>query len=557
MLPLFIAAVFMVQATSSVPGSTPPAPIAIPLTEVRQHIIEEWPQLRVQPGPNLTANERSYLAFGGVTFTVIVDTNGNVISTQYNPTVTAVPPEVVVQAEAEMRTIHFKPFERNGHTVTVEFLLDVALLPSELKTNGHAPFPEVKDWNSVKITLSRTACFGSCPVYSIELHGDGTVLYNGKSNVAFIGAHRGLVPAGNVVDLVKLFEKADYYSLREKYDCRASDMPTQTISIEIDGRRKQVIDYCGRNMGMSAAAEQLESDIDRLSGSKRWTQGNAETLAALQSEHWDLQSHEAANILARLADFGSTQAVVDLVHAGVPLHGNGSKWGGELHGNCCQAVFFAAHNGDIAMLRALLDAGAASDTETLASTLVAAAESGKLENLNLVLAHGASLKTDNPGGRTVLMGAASSGSPAMLKEVLKSNPDVNAPMPIPQQLCPDYLAHGYSECPKTNGRTALMEAVAAFDYQNIPAEGIDRIEVLHMLLAAGANANARDIEGKTPLMLCGEDPARALILLKAGADPDARDLQGHTAMYYAWGEVREVLLANGAHTLPGEQSNEQ
>ena len=190
MLPLLIAAVFMVHATSSVPTSTAPAPIAIPLTEVREHMIEEWPQLRVQPGPNLTADERSYLAFGGVSFNVIVDTSGNVISTQYNPAVIAIPPEVVVQAEAEMRTIHFKPFERNGHTVTVEFLFDVALLPPELKTNGLVLFPKVKDWNSVKITLSRTACYGTCPVYSIELHGDGTVLYSGKSNVAFIGVHR-------------------------------------------------------------------------------------------------------------------------------------------------------------------------------------------------------------------------------------------------------------------------------------------------------------------------------------------------------------------------------
>jgi ankyrin repeat protein len=555
MLPLLITVVFMVQTASLVSTPNPPAPIAIPLTEVRQHMVEKWPLLRAQAGPNLTPAERSSLAFGSVTFDVIIDTKGNVISAKYNPKVIELPPEVVVQAEAEMRAIHFKPFERNGHTVTAEFLLDVVLLPPELKTNGHVPFPKVKEWSSVKITLSRTACFGKCRAYSIELSGDGMVLYDGKSNVAFIGAHRGFVPLGNIVDLVKLFEKADYYSLRDKYNCGASDMPTQTTSIEIDGRRKQVVDYCGENMGMSAAATQLESDIDRLAGSERWTQGNAETLAALQSEHWDLQSHEAAATLARLADLGSTQAVVDLVSAGVPLHGNGRR-GDELHGGCCPAVFSAARDGDIAMLRALLDAGAASDAETLAGTLVAAAESGKLEKLNLVLASGASIKTGNLGGLTVLMGAASSGSPAMLKEVLKSNPDVNAEMLIPKQQCPDYLANGFSECPKTNGHTALMEAVEASDYRNISAEGIDRIEVVHMLLAAGANANARDIKGKTPLMLCGQDPARALLLLKAGADPNARDLQGHTAMYYAWGEVREVLLANGAQPLPGEQSNE-
>src|ERR1700743_1667009 len=155
MLSLLMAAVFMVQGASS----TSAAPVAIPLPEIREHLLGEWPQIRVQPAPNLSPEQKSLLAFGSVTFKVIVDANGNVVSTQYNPEIIAVPPDVVLQAEAEMRAAHFKPFERDGHRITAEFLFGVGLLPPELKTTGHVPFPKVKNWKNVKITLKSPKCY--------------------------------------------------------------------------------------------------------------------------------------------------------------------------------------------------------------------------------------------------------------------------------------------------------------------------------------------------------------------------------------------------------------
>lgn len=42
----------------------------------------------------------------------------------------------------------------------------------------------------VVITIERAACFGSCPVYSAEIHADGTVVYVGKQYVKEIGERR-------------------------------------------------------------------------------------------------------------------------------------------------------------------------------------------------------------------------------------------------------------------------------------------------------------------------------------------------------------------------------
>ena len=145
--------------------------------------------------------------------------------------------------------------------------------PLEVNPQQHVPFPPVKDWKSVKITLQRNACYGRCPVYSVEVHGDGSVFYEGKSYVAVRGRHRGRVPRNKVVELVRLFEQTDYYSLPEHFSPCLLDTPIQITSIEIDGRCKQVTSCIAGVTDTPVAVSDLELAIDRLSGSERWTRG--------------------------------------------------------------------------------------------------------------------------------------------------------------------------------------------------------------------------------------------------------------------------------------------
>ena|SRR5215831_14883583 len=80
-------------------------------------------------------------------------------------------------------------------------------------SNVHAAFPEIHDWNSLRIILSRSPCYGRCPTYDVEIHGDGTVLYNGKANVATKGRHTAKISRASLEELVDTFRKADYFSL--------------------------------------------------------------------------------------------------------------------------------------------------------------------------------------------------------------------------------------------------------------------------------------------------------------------------------------------------------
>jgi Domain of unknown function (DUF6438)/Ankyrin repeats (3 copies) len=352
------------------------------------------------------------------------------------------------------------------------------------------PFPAVHDWNSVAISLHRSGCYSICPTYVVEVHGNGEVFYEGYAAVAFTGHHRASVSQANVLELLRLFERADFFSLRDRYMAPISDHPTFTTSIEIEGVRKQVDDYAGRQAGMPAAVSELEDAIDRLAGAERWTKGieepgKGDTISALVEEHWDFHSPEAADTLARVAEMGNAALVHQLIALGTPLTGRvGYSIEIPPEDRGLSALELAARRGDLEMLRSLLQAGAGwADTEksqgdrSLDRALVLAAQSGSTPSVQLLLQAGAAVSSRPDRGGDVLVSAVRSGVPGVVAALLDWRPDLNAPA--------------------SDGRTALAEAVAqlraASATRNAAAQvarsgerAVDRAEVVRMLLAAGA-----------------------------------------------------------------------
>ena len=548
MIPFFIAAVFFFHTSPQLADPQTLNPIVVSSKEAKQHQLGPGPlYLRLKAPPKPGSTEML-----GLSFRVIVDPAGAVISATEVREKPESPPELVAQAESLVRALKFKPFERDGHAITAGFQTYVGVLPPELKPAHHVSFPKVRDWKSVKITLHRTmGAFGHDSAYTVEILGNGQVFYDGEYLVAFVGKHRAVVPHQEVVELVKLFAQADFFSLGDKYEFGNYEGSYITTSIEINGQRKRLLDINGVAVGMPLAAERLEDAIDRIAGSERWVHGNTETLAALQAEHWDLTLHAAAIALARLADFGDPDVALELIHAGVPLDGNARRSYPGTEDFCCTALEYASTHGDLTLIQALLNAGAAANAEIMSRALFDSVYDGHLDAFHLLLANGATIHAHDLGGRTLLMAAAASGSPAMLKEVLKSDHDVNAITQIPFIPCqPKELAEqGAADClpqPATDGATALMEAVSRGDYET-PREGLDRMAVVRLLLAAGATVNARDAEGNTPLLFCHMNIELASLLLQAGADPNVRNNAGETPLQRAGSqEMERLLIKHGA-----------
>jgi len=167
------------------------------------------------------------------------------------------------------RTWQYRSFERNGHRVVAKVRESVAILSIRTRSEVHIPFPEIHDWNSLRITLRRSGCYGMCPTYEIEIHGDGTVLYDGAAYVGTTGRRKVKISQPSLVKLVDAFRKADYFSLSDGYVSGVTDMPTSASSISFDGQAKSVLDYLGRSVGMPPAVSDVEEAIDRLSGASK------------------------------------------------------------------------------------------------------------------------------------------------------------------------------------------------------------------------------------------------------------------------------------------------
>ena len=92
-----------------------------------------------------------------------------------------------------------------------------------------------------EVTLERTACFGSCPIYKVTLRADGTISYNGKRFVELKGAYEGKVYGFD--RLAELILARGYFNLKDNYTINATDLPSTITSVVRGGKRKTITNY--------------------------------------------------------------------------------------------------------------------------------------------------------------------------------------------------------------------------------------------------------------------------------------------------------------------------
>src|ERR1700722_12611777 len=464
-----ICSVLLASALCFTQNNSENHPLVVSFDEVRGHLIGDPPLIRV----SLPQRESVLLGMQGISVRVTVDVHGDVISAVADKSASA---DLQSRAEAAVKNPHFRPFERGGHAVVASFEDRVIVLPPELLPKRHVSFPTIRDWNSLRMTIKRTACFGTCPSYRVEIHGDGTVLYEGQAYVAVTASHRGSVFKETISALVDAFRNANYYSLEDDYVWSATDLPTCETSIEIDGKLKTVKDYAGEQVGMPLSVSKLEAEIDRLVDTDRWTKGNENTVKSLTDEKWDFKSAQAPEMLARVAKSGQPKVVSELLAAGVPIDPDSKT--------ATTALMQAGARGDVSMLQALLGAGARKNTKSLDEALFAAVSAGRVEAVRVLIANGATPTSENTSSRTLLMAAAGSGVPRVVQEVLSFSPDVNTRA--------------------AQGRSALMEAVGQSHFGTERGK-VNRAEVVRILLERGADPNLQDERGNTALIECAWD----------------------------------------------------
>ena len=150
--------------------------------------------------------------------------------------------------------------------------------------------PTFGDLHGATIELKRSDCgedethwlfIKPCPAYSVRLHGDGAVLYEGQRNVKTLGKQAGLVTFEALRQLLAEFGRAGFLTMPDHYeegadterrfvgDIASYPQSFVTTTLTIDGETKMVSRYAGTEEVPNALLE-LEASIDRAAATKRW-----------------------------------------------------------------------------------------------------------------------------------------------------------------------------------------------------------------------------------------------------------------------------------------------
>ena len=124
------------------------------------------------------------------------------------------------------------------------------------------------------ITLERTMCFGSCPVYKLTVRSSGRVEFDGKAFVREKGKRTAQISARDFARLVKKVKEINFFALQNRYDGKGpngtgvtvTDLPTRRTSVTKGGQTKTVEDY----FRGPPELKELEDLIDEVAGSARW-----------------------------------------------------------------------------------------------------------------------------------------------------------------------------------------------------------------------------------------------------------------------------------------------
>ncbi|AKL97569.1 ankyrin repeat domain-containing protein [Endomicrobium proavitum] len=191
------------------------------------------------------------------------------------------------------------------------------------------------------------------------------------------------------------------------------------------------------------------------------------------------------------------------------------------------------------VIQALIDAGAdvnAKNAEELTPLLIAAGDSRNFEHINILVKAGADIEARSKTGRTPLMNAIrlNGRCPEIAIALILNKANVNATYNKPYD--------------KEDKMTPLM-------YATDKGAMTIKSTVLQALIDAGANVNAKNAEGNTPLLLASHyasDPENIEVLLKSGANIEERDKNGYTPLMIslwngAFPDITLTLIRNKAN----------
>jgi hypothetical protein len=137
--------------------------------------------------------------------------------------------------------------------------------------------PEAHSGHEVVASLSRGACLGWCPSYTVQVFRDGTVEYNGESFVKTTGKATWTVTPADIAKIDDLFARNAFMKLGAAYtDYDMTDMPSATVSYAPPGGREKRVEHYYGDDDAPKALVVVEDGLDQIIGIEKYIGTNEE-----------------------------------------------------------------------------------------------------------------------------------------------------------------------------------------------------------------------------------------------------------------------------------------
>jgi|GEM_PF-458928 len=126
-----------------------------------------------------------------------------------------------------------------------------------------------------QISLSTLPCFGSCPVFDLEIDEDGTLFYSPTSYTDATGSFIGKINKAHYTHLVEMLNYLRFARLQDEYSLPVTDLPTAILKVIYDDNHVKVINDYGEagTRGLSAVYDIIE-EIRRNHSWKSWLESS-------------------------------------------------------------------------------------------------------------------------------------------------------------------------------------------------------------------------------------------------------------------------------------------
>ena len=126
------------------------------------------------------------------------------------------------------------------------------------------------------VRLERQPCFGTCPVYLVDVDSAGRVRFEGRAHVQSMGTVTADISRDDFRGMAERLAQSGVLSFDSAYvagapacGAYATDMPIVTLSLTVDGTTKRIVHDYGCS-GAPSALRGLHAMVDSVANISRW-----------------------------------------------------------------------------------------------------------------------------------------------------------------------------------------------------------------------------------------------------------------------------------------------